>query len=253
MIHDEVEQLLGAYALHAVDSGESQEIEAHLAECPRCRAEVDAHRDMAAMFAGPSTEAPPGLWEKISVQIADGGQHDQPPPHPVLGGNVVPLQTRPRPRSRAVAWGAVAAIAAGVMAFLGAQVAHLGNEVNTLRSDVAGNALTQALLEPHQTVTLASSDHSIVARVFVFHDGQAVWYSSSLGDLPSSETYQMWGLSHGQVVSLGLMGPDPHALATFMLAKSTTKIMVTAEPQGGTPKPTTTVVALGNVPPGYVN
>ena len=48
MTHDEVSELLGAFALDAVDGEEYEQIEAHLSECPRCRAEVDAHREVAA-------------------------------------------------------------------------------------------------------------------------------------------------------------------------------------------------------------
>ncbi len=37
MKHEEVSELLGAFALDAVDGDEYEQIEAHLAECPRCR------------------------------------------------------------------------------------------------------------------------------------------------------------------------------------------------------------------------
>ena len=49
-VRADIELLLGAYALHATEPGESLEIEAHLAECPRCRAEVAAHLEMAALL-----------------------------------------------------------------------------------------------------------------------------------------------------------------------------------------------------------
>ena len=42
--HEDFQDLLGAYALDAVDPTERDEIERHLATCPRCRAEVAEHR-----------------------------------------------------------------------------------------------------------------------------------------------------------------------------------------------------------------
>jgi anti-sigma-K factor RskA len=84
-------------------------------------------------------------------------------------------------------------------------------------------------------------------------NGQAIWYESTLAALPAARTYQVWGLSSGQVVSLGLMGPDPRSFAAFMVGRTTTQVMVTAEPAGGTTKPTTPVLAVGVVPANYVS
>ena len=51
MTHDPIEELLGANALNAVDDDERAAVDAHLATCPRCRAEVDAHREVASHLA----------------------------------------------------------------------------------------------------------------------------------------------------------------------------------------------------------
>jgi anti-sigma-K factor RskA len=254
MSHDEVEELLGAYALDATDPEERAEVEAHLAECPRCRAEVEAHREMAAMFAGPGGDAPPALWEKIALSIAEDERRPGPRPEPVLPGAAVPLPTTPpaRRRWRDAGLAGVVAVAAAALALLGTEVAHLSSQVDSLKSHEGQDALAQWLLEPHQTVALVSSDHAVVGHVFLNRSGQAVWYQSVLNALPGSETYQMWGLTRGQPVSLGLVGPDPHTLAPFRVGPATTKVMVTAEPAGGTAKPTTPVLAIGNVPTGYV-
>lgn len=251
MIHDQIEELLGAYALDATDPEERQLIEAHLAECPRCRAEVQAHQEVAASLASSSSEVPSGLWEKIAVSIAADGPQEA-PPSPVLGGNVVRLPVKAPVRGRSLGWG-VAAVAAAAVAFLGVTVAHLDNRVNDLQNNMSKSSLADWLLQPHETVTLDSASRSPVAYVVLARSGQAVWYQSSLGYLPADMTYQMWGLSHGQVVSLALMGTNPHQLAPFDLGSATTKIMVTAEPAGGTAKPTTPVVAAGTIPSGYVS
>src|SRR3546814_17505894 len=65
MTHDEVQDLLGAYALDAVDDDERALVEDHLAECPRCRAEVHDHREVAALLAHGGQDAPEGIWDRI--------------------------------------------------------------------------------------------------------------------------------------------------------------------------------------------
>lgn len=206
------------------------------------------------MFAASGAEAPSGLWEKIALSITGDERTAGPPPEPVLPGSAVGLPTvQPaRRRWRQAGLGGVVAVAAAVLALLGTEVAHLNSQVDSLKAHESQDALSQWLLEPHSTVALVSSDRSVVGHVFLNRSGQAVWYQSDLNDLPATKTYQMWGLNRGQPVSLGLVGPDPHSLAPFMLGPSTTKVMVTVEPAGGTAKPTTPVLGIGNVPNGYV-
>lgn len=51
LTHEEVTELLGAYALDAVDEDERALVEEHLGLCARCRAEVQAHRETATLLA----------------------------------------------------------------------------------------------------------------------------------------------------------------------------------------------------------
>ncbi len=50
LTHVEAADLLGAYALDAVEADEREAIERHLQECPRCRAEVADHRTVASFM-----------------------------------------------------------------------------------------------------------------------------------------------------------------------------------------------------------
>ncbi|MGA2209666.1 MAG: anti-sigma factor [Acidimicrobiales bacterium] len=72
MNHAEITELLGAYALDAVSPEEAAEIEEHLAECPRCRAEVAAHREVAGVLGNLGGSAPAGLWARIADELAIG-------------------------------------------------------------------------------------------------------------------------------------------------------------------------------------
>ena len=278
MIHDEVEQLLGAYALHATDDRETRAVEAHLAECPRCRAEVDAHEETAAMLATSAGEPPPGLWDKIAASIEAppgwAGPTVLPPVLPATGGGPVPPGTGPDGRNEdpsvavplvsgrrrgsrgGFAWGLVAAAAAAAAIFLGVQVSQLRSDVTQVRAAMARQGLgllaAQAQAGPHRTLTLGSTAHGAVATVVVpVGSEDAYWVGSTLSTLASSRTYQLWGLVRGKPVSLGVMGPDPRAVSTFRLEPDVTKLMVTAEPRGGTSLPTTAVLAVGDVGPGH--
>ena len=262
MTHEQIEELLGAYALDATEPGETREIEAHLAECPRCRAEIAAHLEMAALLGSASVEAPAGLWDKIASSVAqDRPRPSTGPPAPALPPNVVPLGVHgrgdgPRSNRRWAAWGALAAVAAAVVAVLGVEVGQLHSQVERLQKTVAqgnlGLLATEASAAPHQTIKLLA-DRRPAATVIVTRSGDAYWLSSSMRNLPASETYQLWGLARGKPVSLGLVGPHPDAIDFFKLEPDISELLITAEPEGGTTGPTTAVLAQGAVPPSTVS
>ncbi|HTW06279.1 MAG TPA: anti-sigma factor [Acidimicrobiales bacterium] len=262
MIHEEIEELLGAYALDATSPQEREQVEAHLAECPRCRDEVAAHLEVAGMLGSASSEAPAGLWEKVASAIAeehpgeDRARATIPPPAGVVA-LAQARRARPKRGPREVLWAGIAAVAAAVVALLGADVAHLNSQVRQLRGEVAKGGLQAGLAEleaaPHATVQLASADRRLAAIVVVSPSGQAYWTWSSLSNLPSSQTYQLWGLSRGKPVSLALVGARPDAVDYFTVERGITALLVTAEPEGGTTGPTTAVLASGAVPASFVS
>lgn len=65
----EVEALLGAYALDAVDDLERARVDRYLATSPRARAEVDDHMQVAMMLGNSAGPAPVHVWEQISAVI----------------------------------------------------------------------------------------------------------------------------------------------------------------------------------------
>ncbi len=63
--HSEIEGLLAPFALDAVDADENQAVEAHLAECPTCGAEVADYRRAAAAF-GRSEIPTDEEWDRLA-------------------------------------------------------------------------------------------------------------------------------------------------------------------------------------------
>src|SRR5579864_4152474 len=159
MTHDEAAELLGAYALDAVDRDEAEEIEAHLAGCPRCRDEVAHHREVAAALAFAGATAPDGLWTRIASSLETA------PPEPELG-RLYPLKPSARSRTARVMSIVGAAAAAAVIALLAVQIHTLNHRISAVSSALpaAGlqSAVQAALLDPAAArVHLQSDDHQV--------------------------------------------------------------------------------------------
>jgi hypothetical protein len=239
---EELDALLGAYALDAVDPDERIEIEEYLAANPRARAEVDQHQEVAAMLAFSGSAAPDGIWDRISSAIggdsanADGDDAGEPAvPSPlqlVMGG---PGVGSPKSRSRApwYALGGLAAAAAVIVFVLVGMVNHRNNEISASRAPDVKAAAQAALASPDtRKVSLVSSDGHERVEVAVSPDGTGFGVAQGLPSLPSDRTYQLWGQFDGQVVSLGLLGQSPTAIA-FPAATGLKALLITEEQAAG--------------------
>jgi hypothetical protein len=71
MNDDDLEDLLGAYALDAVSEEERAQVEAYLVRSPSARAEVQRHHEVAAVIAASPGEAPAPLWLRIEALLDD--------------------------------------------------------------------------------------------------------------------------------------------------------------------------------------
>jgi anti-sigma factor RsiW len=91
--HEEIADLLGAYALDAVEPDEAELVEAHLATCPRCRDEVRDHREVASLLAYSGAAAPPGLWDSLAAALEE-------PAPPIDAPTLAPVTPIGRPASR---------------------------------------------------------------------------------------------------------------------------------------------------------
>ena len=143
------------------------------------------------------------------------------------------------------------AVAAGLMLTVGllaAKVGSLGQQVNSLRHQAS---VTSVLLNPaHRTVELTSAAHPVWrATVVLLPDGEGYLINPSMPAIVSSQTFQLWALSRGKVVSLGVLGSHPTGVP-IRVEPTMTVLMINAEPLGGTPAPTTPVLVQGNLPVG---
>jgi anti-sigma-K factor RskA len=240
--HDELRSLLAASALNALPEDEAEQLGRHLMRCSHCRAEMVGYASAATLLAGPPTVAPPGIWEGIVATIENS------PPRPMPGS----LRRVVRKRSWWVQGWAVAAAAALIaVVVLAISTASLQNDVTHLQNNASGGGLSGALAgalgsKGREVVDLRSNSGAELAEVVMTPGGGSFFVPEAMGPLSSGLTYQLWALSRGNPVSLGVLGGKP-GIAAFRVEPGMTILMVTAEPEGGTPAPTSSVLAQAGI------
>lgn len=247
--HEELAELLGAYALDAVDGDERDQIEAHLPQCPRCRAEVEGHQEVAARLAFAGATAPEGVWSRIAAELEPAELE------PDLA-RLYPLHP-PRTRRRWLVATLAAAAAAVVMVIgaLGWELRSQQRKMTSLTTALAAKvglsqAARDASLDPKSTkFTLTSVDGKIHVDAVVQPDGTGFLIPhASLPRLAADQTYELWGVLGGQRLSLGLLGPKPDVVAFRVAAPRMDALAITTERAAGVTQTTKVPVAAGWVP-----
>ncbi|WP_083847201.1 anti-sigma factor domain-containing protein [Deinococcus gobiensis] len=209
-------ELLAGHVLGNLEPREQAAVEAHLAQCPACRAEVARQRDALYGLAQalPAADPPPGTWERIEARRAPGA------------GPATPSVGRPP------WWGL--GLAAGVALLLAGGVASgwLFSPARTAQTDVQRWTAQGAAQRP-----LISRSGAAVGTLLVRPDGQALLVLGR--PAPGGQVYQAWGRRAsgpraGVPVSLGLT-----AGATLRVTwTGYDSVGVSLEPAGGSPAPT---------------
>ena len=270
MNHEEAAELLGAFALDAIDGQDQEAVREHLADCPRCQAELSEFHEVAGLLANVGGDAPSQVWDRIAERVA--GLEDKTPEAGRRGenaGNVVRLVRHPAPApasaedrkrvgtgtKKSTRWlmPVAAAAALVVIGLLGAQVAHLNDRVGKLDAIASSQGISQAvqaaLLDPHSThvdLTSAVNKGSSLAQIIVLPSGTAFMINGDMPGLPVNETYQLWGRIGGTMISISLLGNQPKEVALTIDPNARFGgFAVTVEPAGGVVTPTTSPVAVG--------
>jgi len=240
---EDINELLGAYALDALDDDERRAVEEYLADNPRARAEVQDHREVATMLAWSGMDAPEGLWDRIagSLEEPEGGVPEF--------ASVLPMRKRGRAgRSwlrTAGAWAAATA-AAALIAVLAVRISDHNDTVST--ADGLSAPMASALANPDSTEAELTSvnDPNLKVRAVVDPSGRGYLLANSLPALDPSRTYQLWGQIEGNpdLVSLGVLGTRPET-AAFTVDGKLTLLAITDEVAGGVVSSSNPVVVAG--------
>lgn len=262
----ELDDLLGAYALDAVDEVEREQVERYLATNAEARVEVARYRETASMLAFAGADAPSGLWDSIvasleadpprlevptpptwaedlpplRLPVAPVAQHPADAAAPQHAGSVVDLSARRRNRLARIGAG-LAAAGLLVVGVLGAQVARQGRAVDRLahafdREEVAQAAAVARQSPDARTVTLHSTIGDRAVNVVLLPDGTGYVMESNLPALPKDRTYQLWALAGDpaspRAISVGVLGREPATVA-FRSSGPVVGFAVTAEAAPG--------------------
>lgn len=222
-IFDEYSDLLGAYALDAVDKEERDRIELHLLSCPRCRAEVAEHREVASYLSQSGASAPAGVWDRIAAELSPPApplrltfsREDEPtPPAPAetVAPPVVPIGAAPsasrKIRTRTMV--AVLSVAACIVAALGFVAVGQTQRLNRVETALADRSVEDlahdAMASSRVNVQLKGDAGS--AEAVVGDSGQGYLIMNDFPEPVDGEVYQLWGKVDGTILSLGTFGGD---------------------------------------------
>jgi hypothetical protein len=250
--HAEVADVLGAYALDALEPAELQAVDRHVQGCRECLAEVADHREVAGLLTPGWMKPPPGLWEKIASSLEEA-----PPPldlAPVIAMKPAHTRTVEAPRRRRIATGiaAMVAIAAvSMIGFLGIRVVDDRNQLQDYARSAHGDQLTQsmnaALADPGaRKVNLVSTDGYRSAQAVVLPDGTGYLVRSNLPALSKERTYQLWALVGTSRISVGVLGPEV-SVVPFKVGSGVLALAITDETAGGVETTKKDPVVVGRI------
>jgi anti-sigma-K factor RskA len=251
---NDLDSLLGAYALDALDVADRARVDAYLEHNSAARAEVDEMRETAASLALlPDTPAvaPPELWTRIE-QVITADRTDTSVASPAAPVDELAVRRAARRNLRWIVPATAAAAIAVVL--LAAQVVSLQNRLDQARS--LGSKATAAAFERAakapgaRALGLRSESGATLARVVLLPDGSGYLRGDHLDPLPAQRTYQLWALTGNAkaptAVSAGVLGPSPSAVS-FRASGPVHGFAVTVEPAGGVVQSHNTPIAVAQL------
>ncbi len=231
---EELRELLGAFALGALDDEEHDLVEDYVLDDPEARAELHELEHAVAWLGHASPRPSEASWNAVRAEMARdlgetgaGNETGTASTDPELAPVVDLTARRARP-----GWQRLTALAAAVALVIG-----FGLAMFSVFSTGTGSDTT--------TVALAAPDGRVAVTARIDGDGSGTIVTSSLPAPPTGHEYQLWSQPDPQTSmhSAGLLGTNPHGHRIHIPAH-TRRIAISVEPTGGSRAPTTDPVAV---------
>lgn len=223
----DLHSLLAPYVLDALDPDERSRFEAHLDQCPECRAELAGLQATATRLAEAQSQTPPAaLRQRLLSTIATVPQER--PVVTAISGRGAALRRRV-PQLVAAAALAVA-VAGGGGYLVERDRADEQQQQNVAITSVLGAA-------DAETTSRTFPDGGTVRLVTSASRDAAVVVADGLPALDDGKVYQVWLVKSSVPESQGTFSRSG-AMVMKELATAD-QVAVTVEPQGGSKKPTT--------------
>ena len=216
--HEEIRELLPAYALGAVPSDESSEVQRHLRGCDECRREAEelgATSDQLALAVTPEA-LPAGFADRVMARVSE---------------------EQPAVERAGRRWSLMPVLTMAACVLIAAAMAYY---VVDMRRDADRDALAASLVNRDLGIPLEEEGGTVSARVVP--NGVASQFAVvGLPDAPEGRTYQLWLMDDGTPVSAGVFDTED-GVAVLDVAQPVEDYQgaaVTIEPEGGVDQPTT--------------
>jgi len=225
--HGEIQELLGAYALDAVDETERAVIDAHLDTCGSCRVELEDHRRLAETMRRHASRVSPLASVESNGSARNGGAVAG---HPTVGRWRV-----------AVATMIVVMILGGL--FVGGEIRFNDADARMQRIELLERAQLAAA-DPASIVTILRTPRyeAVLTVVSRPAGGDSYAMNGVLPSLATGQTYQLWRVSNGVETPAVALGRRPDAVA-FSLPPGVTGLILTVERGPAPSRPTLPAVA----------
>ena len=231
---DERRELLGPYALGALDPDERAEVERLVAEDAAAGDELRGYQRVAARLRlddGPS----PDVWDRIRQAIT---AEDDTPVVPIDAG---PARRRWRGATRTIVAAAAAAAVVAVAVWGGVHLTSRSTPSQPI-SALRGAAEHAAGLRDARHLTVTSPDGGTLLKVVVLADGRGYVLGGHLLRTVPAEIYALFATTPGQPVLVAVLGTALH-VTEFHVPASTLGLALGQTTGRGQP-----VLAVGSAP-----
>lgn len=234
MTHEQVRELLPAFALDALADDEMREVLTHLTSCDECRRELASLREVTDQLAAAVTQVstPNTLRDAVFGTVRSTAK-------------IITLT-----RGWAVSLGAAAAI---LIIALAAVNVSLNQQLSALSSRLTAQEQVLVLLASPSTssVVLAGEVRAAVRLVYDPSRGRGALVVSDLGDPGRGFVYQLWLVTGTQPESAGVFLPVPGRPLVLPVAADFARYQAVAisieRAPSGAPQPTSTPILVGKI------